>query len=143
MKTAKFTKRNIVGAVASIALSTGIPASSFAQAAPPADAAKTVPVTKMLAIGTLTAKASPEAIGPIMKSEVPATVRLYLAGKIDQWYAKHDRTGVVFILNVTDVAEAHAMLEALPLGKAGMMTFELMPLGPLQPLGRLLPDAHP
>lgn len=46
--------------------------------------------------------------------------------------------GVVFILNVTDINAAHEMLEQLPLGKAHLMTFELTPLGPLNPL-RVLP----
>jgi hypothetical protein len=44
---------------------------------------------------------------------------------------------VVFILNVTDMAAAHEMLEKLPLGQAHLMSFELIPLGPLNPL-RLL-----
>jgi hypothetical protein len=63
---------------------------------------------------------------------------VYLAGKLDQWFVKQDRTGVVFILNVTDRDEAKAMLEQLPLGRAGLMTFQLIPLGPLSPLGLLL-----
>src|SRR5215831_5252604 len=45
--------------------------------------------------------------------------------------------GVVFILNVTDLAAAHEMLEKLPLGQAHFMSFELIPLGPLAPLRRL------
>ncbi|SPB14406.1 hypothetical protein NOV72_01648 [Caballeronia novacaledonica] len=45
---------------------------------------------------------------------------------------------MAFILNVTDVGQAHAMLEALPLGKANLMTFSLLPIGPLKPLGTLL-----
>jgi hypothetical protein len=61
-----------------------------------------------------------------------------LAGKIDQWFAKTDGSGAVFLMNVTDPAEAHALLEDLPLGRAEMMTFELIPMGPLWPLGLLL-----
>lgn len=34
--------------------------------------------------------------------------------------------------------EAHALLEALPLGKAKLMEFDLIPLGPLSPLNVLL-----
>jgi hypothetical protein len=41
-------------------------------------------------------------------------------------------------MNVTDPAEAHTLLEKLPLGQAGMMTFQLIPVGPLWPLGLLL-----
>ena len=50
------------------------------------------------------------------------------------WYSLEDRKGVVFILNVTDPATAHEMLEKLPLGQAHFMSFELIPIGPLNPL---------
>ena len=41
---------------------------------------------------------------------------------------------MAFIINVTDPAVDHEMLEKLPLGKAHMMGFELIPIGPLNPL---------
>src|SRR5260370_38391176 len=44
-----------------------------------------------------------------------STANLYLDGKIDQWYSQQNGKGVVFILNVTDLAAAHEMLEKLPL----------------------------
>ena len=97
-----------------------------------------VPTTKVLAIGHMTAAATPEAMTPVMKSEVPETVKLYLAGKIDQWYVRQDQRGVVFVMNVATVDEAHALLEKLPLGQAKLMEFDYIPLGPLSPLGRLL-----
>jgi hypothetical protein len=100
-------------------------------------AAKTI-TTKVLAIGTWTAKATPETFPPVMPSEARDTMRLLLAGKIDQWYAKNDGSGAVFLMNVTDPAEAHKLLENLPLGRADMMTFQLIPVGPLWPLGLLL-----
>ena len=100
-------------------------------------AAKTL-TTKVLAIGSWTAKATPETRSAIMPSEARDTLRLMLAGKIDQWFAKIDGSGAVFLMNVTDPAEAHALLEKLPLGQANMMTFELIPVGPLWPLGLLL-----
>lgn len=97
--------------------------------------------TKVLAIGTWTAKAVPESRPAVMPSEARDTLRLQLAGKIDQWFAKSDGSGAVFLMNLTDPAEAHRHLEELPLGRAGMMTFELIPMGPLWPLGLLLPEA--
>jgi hypothetical protein len=39
------------------------------------------------------------------------------------------------------VEEAHTLLEQLPLGRAKLMEFELMPLGPLSPLRVLLGDS--
>jgi len=97
-----------------------------------------VPTTRILAIGSVTSPITPEDRKTIMPKEVTATVELYLQGKIDQWWFRGDGKGVVFLMNVTTVEEAHALLEALPLGVAKRMTFELMPLGPLFPLKALL-----
>jgi hypothetical protein len=99
------------------------------------------PTIKILAIGRLKAPPTPEQIKLIASKEAPDTVRLYLAGKIDQWYSIQNDNGVVFILNVSSIEEAHATLDALPLGQAKLMTFELIPMGPLNPLALLLP--HP
>ena len=96
--------------------------------------------TKLLAIGTRTAQGTPDAIGPTLPYEVRATVQLYLDGKIDQWFVKQDRSGVVFLLRGTDADQATAMLADLPLVVAGMMTFEVIPLAPLSPLSLLLSE---
>ncbi len=100
-----------------------------------------VPTTRVLAIGKLS--------GPrdatwrdTMPKEVHGTVDLYLQGKIDQWYVRKDGQGVVFLMNVSTVEEAHALLEKLPLGQAHIMSFDLIPLGPLTPL-RFLMGAQP
>jgi len=98
----------------------------------------TVPTTRILAMGHLTAGTSRADIAPVMKDEVPATLRLYLDGKIDQWYFRNDGNGVVFLMNCSTVEEAHAILEKLPLGQHKMMEFDLIPLGPLAPLSSLL-----
>jgi hypothetical protein len=99
------------------------------------------PTTKILAIGTLNPGVDPAAALAILPTEIRETAKLYLDGKIDQWYSLQERRGVAFILNVTDTAAAHEMLEKLPLGQAHLMTFELIPLGPLNPLRQLLRPA--
>jgi hypothetical protein len=104
----------------------------------PALDAVQAPTNKILAIGSVTARGTPEAIAPVLPFEVRATVRNYLAGHIDQWFFQADGYGVVFIMNATSNEEAHAILEKLPLGVAGMMTFELIPLSPLKPLALLI-----
>lgn len=100
-------------------------------------AATSTPTTKILAIGTVTPGIDPAKVFAILPSEVRDTVDLYLNGKIDQWYSMEDRRGVVFVLNMTDLAAAHEMLEKLPLGQAHLMSFELIPIGPLNPLRAL------
>jgi hypothetical protein len=77
----------------------------------------------------------------IMPNEVSDTVRLYLSGKIDQWYVRKDQNGVVFLMNAATVKEAQDLLDQLPLGRAHLMTFEFIPLGPLSPLRFLLNEA--
>ena len=110
--------------------------------APDTSAKPVVPTTKLLAIGSVTAPITPEERETIMPKEVRSTVNLYLQGKIDQWWFRTDGKGVVFLLNVTSVDEAHDMLEQLPLGVAKRMTFEFIPLGPLYPLRLLTGDQN-
>jgi hypothetical protein len=134
-------KSTSFGILATVFVATGL-TTSLAQMAPletnSVASVSSVPTTKLLAIGSLTPNANAAALKPILPSEVRETVQLYLAGKLDQWFAKQDQTGVVFILNVTDPKEARELLEKLPLGRAGLMEFQLIPLGPLRPLGVLL-----
>jgi hypothetical protein len=97
----------------------------------------------ILAIGTFAQGTDMQLVQQILPNEVRETAQLYLEGKIDQWYSLQDRAGVVFILNVTDVGQADEMLEALPLGKANLMKFSLLPMGPLKPLGKLVNPPSP
>lgn len=125
----KFT---FASAAAALIVCLMAPLAGHAQSAPPP-----TPTTRILAIGTINPGVDPAAALAILPTEVKETVKLYLDGKIDQWYSQQGRRGVVFILNVTDTPAAHEMLEKLPLGQAHLMSFELIPLGPLNPL-RLL-----
>ncbi len=106
----------------------------------PALAAVSTPTNKILAIGSVTSKGTPEAIAPVLPHEVRATVRNYLAGNIEQWFFQAEGYGVVFIMSASSTAEAHEILETLPLGVAGMMEFELIALSPLKPLAMLLAE---
>lgn len=117
-----------------LALIIGLSGSGAGQAQ---SAVPPTPTTRILAIGTLNSGVDPAAARAILPSEVRETVKLYLEGKIDQWYSLQGRNGVAFILNVTDPTAAHAMLEKLPLGQAHLMSFELIPLAPLNPLRQL------
>jgi hypothetical protein len=137
-RAARVMRLGCFGALVAMLAAIG-PAASFAQAAPPSSGLD-VPTTKLLAIGTFTAKGSPEQWRPLLPAEVRDTVRLYLAGKIDQWYLKQDQTGVVFMMNVTDPKEALELLGKFPFGRAGLMEFQIIPLGPIAPLRVLLTE---
>ena len=74
----------------------------------------------------------------VMPDEIRATVKLYLDGKIRQWYSKGDGKGVVFLIDAKTVEEARAIIDAMPLSKQNLMDHEFIPLGPLMPLGMLM-----
>jgi hypothetical protein len=95
------------------------------------------PTTRILAIGTINPGVDQAKVLEILPNEVRETVNLYLDGKIDQWYSLQDRRGVVVHSECYRPTVAHEMLEKLPLGQAHLMSFELIPLGPLNPLRRL------
>jgi hypothetical protein len=99
-----------------------------------------VPTTKILAISHfMGTPMTPAERAQIMPHEVHDTVNAYLAGKIDQWYFRTDGKGVVFIVNASTPEEAKNILEKFPLGQAGLMGFDYIPLGPLSPL-RIIND---
>ncbi len=101
-------------------------------------------VTQVLATLTVKEGVTRDQIMKVMQTEVRDTVKLYLDGKIQQWYARGDGKGVVFLLDCKTVDEAKALMDTLPLSKNNFATFEYMPLGPLTPLRLLLaPPAPP
>jgi hypothetical protein len=93
---------------------------------------------KVMAIGSISRPLSPEQRQQVMPKEVPATLKLYLDGTIEQFWYRQDTPGVVFLMNVESVERARAAVEALPLVTAGFATYELMQVGPLAPLGLLI-----
>lgn len=92
---------------------------------------------KVLAIGTLKSLTQ-EQSDRIFPAEVPATLKLYLDGKIEQFWLRDEMKGAIFLLNVESVAEAENLLKELPFTKENLHTFDLMPVGPLLPLGFLI-----
>ena len=94
--------------------------------------------TEVMVILTARQGVSRQQIMNIMPAEIRATVKLYLDGKIRQWYSRGDGRGVIFFLDTTTVDEAHAIMETLPLTKGNLMDHEYVPVGPLMPLGSLI-----
>lgn len=98
------------------------------------------PTTGVLTTLTVKSDVQRADIMKVMPTEVRDTVRLYLDGKIAQWWARGDGRGVVFILNAATVADAKAIIDTLPLSKAGLATFEYVALTPLTPLRMLIAE---
>jgi hypothetical protein len=114
-------------------VSLGAAAPAIAQ--PPAG-----PTTAVLATLTIDKDAVRADVLKMLPDEVRATVRLYLDGKIQQWYGRADGRGVVFILQCASIAEAKALTDGLPFAKNHMATFDFVPLTPLSPLRVLVAE---
>jgi len=93
---------------------------------------------KVFAIGTGIKPITDEVRQQIMPKEVPHTLKLYLDGKIEQFWFRDDKPGVVFYMNAESVDEAKAIVDATPLAGDGYLHYEYIPVGPLKPLGMLI-----
>jgi hypothetical protein len=104
----------------------------------PPSAAVAPKTTEVMVVLTAKQGTSREQIMTVMPAEIRATVKLYLDGKIRQWYSRGDGRGVVLFLGVKTVDEAHAVMDTLPLSKENLMDHEYISVGPLLPLGSLI-----
>lgn len=116
-----------------------LPGACFAQSqsgsAPEAVLPKT---TEVMVILTARPGVTRQQIMAVMPSEVRDTVKLYLDGKIRQWYSRGDGKGVVFFVDAKSESDARAVMETLPLAKEHLMDYEYIPIGPLMPLSALI-----
>lgn len=99
--------------------------------------------TEVMVILTAKEGVTRQQIMGIMPAEVRATVKLYLEGKIRQWYSRGDGKGVVLFLDARTVEEAHVVMETLPLSKENLMDHEYIAVGPLMPLTGLIGAGSP
>ena len=115
---------------------------SVAQSQPPSpqppSAVPSPKTTEVMVILTSKQGVTRQQIMNIMPDEIRATVKLYLDGKIRQWYSRGDGKGVVFFVDAKTTDEAHAIMDTLPLSKENLMDHEYIPVGPLMPLAALI-----
>jgi len=94
--------------------------------------------TGVMVILTVKAGVTRDQVMAVMPDEIRATVQLYQNGKVREWYSRADGRGVVFLLEAKDAAEAHAIMDGLPLSKLDLMDHDYIAVGPLLPLRLLL-----
>src|SRR5215471_15481159 len=94
--------------------------------------------TAVLVIETPKQGVTPQQVMAVIPEEIQATVKLYLDGKIREWYSRGDGKGVIFLVDAKTEDEARALMEALPLAKQELMDHEYIPVGPLMPLRALM-----
>jgi hypothetical protein len=85
--------------------------------------------TAVLVILTPRQGVTPQQVVAVIPDEIQATVKLYLDGKIREWYSRGDGKGVIFLVDVKTEDEARALMETLPLVKAHLMATSTFPSG--------------
>jgi hypothetical protein len=118
-----------------------LPVASIAQSQSAASAVPRVPIPKttaVLVIATPRQGVTPQQIMAVIPEEIQATVKLYLDGKIREWYSRGDGKGVVILLDVKTEDEARNIVETLPLAKEQLLDHQYIPVGPLMPLRMLI-----
>ena len=99
----------------SLLLMSLLPVAAVAQSEP--SNMRTTKTTEVMVMLTVKPGVTRDQVMKVMPTEVRATVKLYLDGKIRQWYSRGDGRGVVFFLDVKTVEEAHAVMEDAAAGE--------------------------
>ncbi len=68
------------------------------------------------------------AFAPYAAAEAKRVWQLVQDGVIRETYFRQDRSTAVLILECADATEAEAVLQTLPMVRAGLITFEIIPL---------------
>lgn len=123
-------------------LMAALPSASLAQSQPGGSSgvpSVAIPrTTAVLVIQTAKKGVTPDQVMAVIPAEIRATVKLYLDGKIREWYSRSDGKGVVFLVDAKTEDEARAIMDTLPLAKEQLMDDQYIPVGPLMPLRALL-----
>src|SRR5215471_12657760 len=106
--------------------------------APGASGAALPKTTEVMVIVTAKQGVTRQQIMAVMPSEIRQTVKLYLDGKIRQWYSRGDGRGAILLIDAKTQDEARAVMETLPLSKEQLVDDEYIPVGPLMPLMGLM-----
>jgi len=95
---------------------------------------------KILALEKETPNATLEQFAPHLKAEAARVWELYKSGQLREIYFRGDRNEAILILECADGEEAESLLATLPLVKAGLIAFEIIPLVPYPGFERLFGD---
>ena len=95
---------------------------------------------KILAIEKELPGHTAEDFEPQLRAEAARVWKLYQAGVIRELYFRADRSTAVLVIECTDVAAAHGVLNTLPLVEQGLIAFEVIPLAAYDGFARLFGD---
>ena len=92
---------------------------------------------RILAIEKEVPGVTDEQFRPHLKAEAFRAWELYQAGVLRELYFRADRPDAVLVLECASVEEARDVLDTLPLVKARLIAFDLIPLKPYPGFARL------
>jgi len=97
---------------------------------------------KILALEKENPNAKPEDFMKYAKAEARRAWELHQVGVIRELYFQQDKMDAVLILECGSVKDAQEALDSLPLVKAGLIHFELIPLRPYDGFERLFAQSE-
>ena len=92
---------------------------------------------KILALSRRLPGTTTEQLQPHQLTEARQVWQLHKAGVFREMYFRQDRPGAVVVLECASVEEARRALGTLPMVEAGLLDFDVIPLGPFLPLENL------
>ena len=92
---------------------------------------------KILALERERPNVTPEQFSPHLRAEAARVWELHQLGVLREIYFSQERHAAVLMLECVDGAEARQVLNTLPLVKAGLIIFEIIPLVPYSGFARL------
>ncbi|WP_290918941.1 hypothetical protein [Halodesulfovibrio sp.] len=98
---------------------------------------------KILAIDKVMPDATPDKVKETFMDEVNYTVKMYLADVVREMYFRQDRSGTILMLEAPSLEEARGLINKMPMVQAGLIDYELIPVGPFVPLALLLDEETP
>lgn len=85
---------------------------------------------KLLCLDIPQPGATMEKYQPHMLDELRHTWQLYKNGAVRDIYFRQDRPGVAIFAECESIEDAHKMLAEFPLAQAGLIGWDVIPLGP-------------
>ncbi len=92
---------------------------------------------KILALEVERAGATAGDFEPHLRAEAAQAWALQQEGILREIYFRTDQHSAVLMLECADLAQANTVLASMPLVRAGLITFEVIPLGPYDGFERL------
>ena len=95
---------------------------------------------KIIALEAEVPGVTAEQFQPLLPAEARRVWALYLSGVLREIHFRADQHTAVLMLECDGVDAARAVLDTLPLRRAGLITFDLIPLTPYSGFARLFAD---